>query len=295
MDGIINILKPPGMTSFDVVAFLRGVLRTGKIGHAGTLDPGAVGVLPVFIGKGTKAIEYMMEKDKLYRAELTLGIDTDTQDSSGTVLEEKAVNVTHDEIRDVIRSFIGRQEQVPPMYSAIKVNGKRLYELAREGRTVERKPREIEIYDLNIIKIGHDNKIIFDIACSKGTYIRTLCADIGKNLGCGGHMSFLIRLGAGSFNISEAVTLEEVIKAAGEGRIGDYLMKVDKAFSVFDEVILGENDEKRFLNGCTVGLCDRPLNVNDILRVYNRNGNFIALGKVVNSNGSLILKSQKVF
>jgi len=295
MDGVINILKPPGMTSFDVIGFLRGVLRTGKIGHAGTLDPGAVGVLPVFLGKATKAIEYAMDKDKLYRAELTLGVETDTQDSYGEVLNTNPVDVTPEQIVNAIKSFEGKQKQIPPMYSAIKINGKKLYELAREGVTVERSPREIEIYSLNIIKISGNTRVIFDIACSKGTYIRTLCADIGASLGCGGHMSFLIRLKAGQFGISDAVTLEEVTGAAKENRLNEYITAVDKVFDNMDKVLLHKNDEKRFLNGCTVRLSSGYSAHAGMVRIYDDKVRFLALGKVTEGNGSLYLKSHKLF
>ena len=158
MDGIINVLKPPGMTSFDVVGFLRGVLKTSKIGHTGTLDPAAVGFLPVCVGKATKIIEYMTDKDKVYRAEMTLGVETDTQDGLGNIIAKRPVNVTGDEIVKVFESFIGKQQQIPPMYSAVKINGKKLYELARKGITVERKPRDIEIYFIKIIDIFSDNR-----------------------------------------------------------------------------------------------------------------------------------------
>jgi tRNA pseudouridine55 synthase len=295
MDGVINVLKPPGMTSFDIVSFLRGVLKTSKIGHAGTLDPGAVGVLPVFVGRATKAIEFMMDKDKLYRAELTLGVETDTQDSLGNIVSTACVNVTPEQITGCIMSFTGKQQQIPPMYSAIKINGKKLYELAREGKTVDRKPRDIEIYNLNVISISENNKVILDIACSKGTYIRTLCADIGKRLGCGGHMSFLIRLGAGIFNISDSVTLEEISSAAGDGRIQDLFSRTDRVFESFNSITLSENDEKRFLNGLTVRMDGESLHMHDMLKVYNSKGIFIALGKVLAINGSLQLKSHKVF
>ncbi len=295
MDAIINLLKPPGMTSFDVVKFLRGVLRVDKIGHAGTLDPGAAGVLPVFAGKATKAIEYMMDKDKLYRAELTLGIETDTQDSYGEVIKTDYVGATPEQIESTIKGFKGKQKQVPPMYSAIKINGKRLYELAREGVTVERIPREIEIYDLNIVKIGPDNKVIFDVACSKGTYIRTLCADIGRSLGCGGHMSFLVRLKVGNFSISDALTLEEVAEAASTGRLGEYVSKIDELFKDIEKITIGEVEEKRLLNGCYVKLDECKSGHNALLRVYNGNGRFLALGRTVKAEGSILLKSHKLF
>jgi tRNA pseudouridine55 synthase len=201
------------MTSFDVVSYLRGVLKTKKIGHAGTLDPIAAGVLPIFVGKATKAIEFVMGEDKLYRAELTLGVGTDTQDSSGRVISKSKVEASDESIAEAVRSFTGVYSQLPPMFSALKVNGKKLYEMARKGIEVERRPREVEIHSIDIIEINRnkdDVTVLFDVHCSKGTYIRTLCYDIGEKLGCGGHMSFLLRKRAGIFNIESSVVLEKI-------------------------------------------------------------------------------------
>ena len=185
--GIIVIHKEKGFTSHDVVAKLRGILHMKKIGHTGTLDPDATGVLPVALGKGTKLVDLLTDKEKTYEAVLHLGIDTDTQDMSGTVLEEKPVNVTEEEVRKVLKSFVGEQLQVPPMYSALKVNGKKLYELAREGKTVERKARPVCFYEIEPLEF-HLPLVKIRVTCSKGTYIRTLCHDIGEKLGCGGCM-----------------------------------------------------------------------------------------------------------
>ena len=185
--GIIVIHKEKGFTSHDVVAKLRGILHMKKIGHTGTLDPDATGVLPVALGKGTKLVDLLTDKEKTYEAVLHLGIDTDTQDMSGTVLEERPVNVTEEEVRKVLKSFVGEQLQVPPMYSALKVNGKKLYELAREGKTVERKARPVCFYEIEPLEF-HLPLAKIRVTCSKGTYIRTLCHDIGEKLGCGGCM-----------------------------------------------------------------------------------------------------------
>lgn len=190
--GIIVIHKEKGFTSHDVVAKLRGILHMKKIGHTGTLDPDATGVLPVALGKGTKLVDLLTDKEKTYEAVLHLGIDTDTQDMSGTVLEEKPVNVTEEEVRKVLKSFVGEQLQVPPMYSALKVNGKKLYELAREGKTVERKARPVCFYEIEPLEF-HLPLVKIRVTCSKGTYIRTLCHDIGEKLGCGGCMEELLR------------------------------------------------------------------------------------------------------
>ena len=196
MDGVLNIRKEKGYTSFDVVAKLRGILHMKKIGHTGTLDPEAEGVLPVVLGKATKLVDLLTEKQKTYEALLHLGLETDTQDMTGTVLEEKPVEVTEEEVRTVIRSFLGEQQQIPPMYSALKVDGKKLYELAREGKIVERKPRAVQFYEIEIKKIELPY-VRFSVTCSKGTYIRTLCHDIGQKLGCGGCMEELLRTDLG--------------------------------------------------------------------------------------------------
>jgi len=294
MNGILNILKPPGMTSFDVVSYLRKVSGIKKIGHAGTLDPGAAGVLPVCIGSATKAIEYMMDKDKLYRAELTLGIETDTQDSSGNILCEKAVKVTEEEIIDCINSFIGETEQVPPMYSAVKVGGKKLYDLARKGISVERKPRKVKIYSIEIARI-RDGKVLFDVACSKGTYIRTLCADIGQKLGCGGHMSFLVRKKAGIFDIQTALTLEEIEYCAQNNLLESKLISTDSVFDSCRAVTLDSNDLKKLRNGAFVSIEDSNILKGETVKIYNNNGCFIAIAEVLVRGGQLMLKQKKVF
>lgn len=295
MDGILNVLKPPGMTSFDVVAFLRGVLKTKKIGHAGTLDPGAVGVLPVFINKATGAIEFSVEKDKIYRAELTLGISTDTQDSTGEMLERRDVNVSEKEIIEAVDSFTGVIDQIPPMYSAIKQDGVKLYDLARSGITVERKPRQVEIYSINVINISEGRKVLFDVACSKGTYIRTLCADIGDRLGCGGHMSFLIRLRSGMFDIRSAFTLEEIKHLADESKLEDILVSIEEIFKAMPRIDLGERETARFLNGVFIPVEKAYLKQKDLVRVYNGEGTFIALGEIITRENRLLLKSKKSF
>jgi len=295
VDGIINVLKPPGMTSFDVVGFLRGVLKTSKIGHTGTLDPAAVGVLPVCVGKATKIIEYMTDKDKVYRAEMTLGVETDTQDGLGNIIAKRPVNVTGDEIVKVFESFIGKQQQIPPMYSAVKINGKKLYELARKGITVERKPRDIEIYFIKIIDIFSDNRILFDVGCSKGTYIRTLCSDIGERLGTGAHMSFLVRLSAGNFNIKDALTVEEINEYANNGTLDWYMIPVEKAFDGYKFGVLEKHQDKKLLNGCIVEISNDNFVDGELIRVYNSDKAFVALGMVNIKNGRVLLKSKKVF
>ena len=200
MNGIINVNKPIGITSFDVVSKIRRLYQIKKVGHAGTLDPDASGVLPLCIGKATKVIEYLMDKDKAYRVELVLGMATDTQDASGNIILEEPVLASNDEIKAAIKSFLGKQEQIPPMYSAVRINGKRLYELARKGIEVERNPRPVTFYKIDISSIERKSDkavVTFDVECSKGTYIRTLCHDIGELLGCGGLMNALERTRSG--------------------------------------------------------------------------------------------------
>jgi len=296
MDGILNVLKPPGMTSFDVVSYLRSILKIKKIGHAGTLDPGAAGVLPVCIGRATKSIEYLMDKDKSYRVELTLGVSTDTQDAEGQVLERHQVDLTEQQIVECINHFIGKTKQIPPMYSAVKVRGKRLYELARTGATIEREAREVEIYSINILKIFENNtKVLFDVTCSKGTYIRTLCADIGEKLGCGGHMSFLIRTKAGIFDICHALTLEDIAEFAIQGKMNDILVKVEEIFKNLRKVELDELNTKKFLNGVFVKLNYLDVKPGETLAVFNNSNAFLALGEVVLKQGQPMMKLKKVF
>ncbi len=298
MNGIINVLKPPGMTSFDVVAYLRRILKTKKVGHTGTLDPGVAGVLTICIGNATKSIEYFTETDKYYRAELTLGISTDTQDSSGEIVRECKVDFEKDQIIEAINWFIGKYEQVPPMYSAVKVGGKKLYELARKGITVERKSREVEIYSINILDvkcINNFTKVLFDVKCSKGTYIRTLCSDIGEKLGCGGHMSFLIRTRAGEFDISTSLTLEEIVELSNLNRFQEKIFKTDSVFKDLNKIVLNGEEQKKLTNGVHVKLKNTGYKISEKIRVYDSENNFLALGEIIISFGSLYLKSIKSF
>lgn len=297
MNGILNVLKPPDMTSFDVVGYLRGLTKIKKIGHTGTLDPAAVGVLPVCIGNATKAIEYLTDKDKLYRAELTLGIDTDTQDATGATIKSRPVNVSEEQIRVVLDSFQGQYHQTPPMYSAIKIDGKRLYDLARNGITIERKPRLVEIYSVKFLhrKNSDDPRILFDVACSKGTYIRTLCADIGEKLGCGGHMSFLVRMSAGSFKLSEAVTLKEINDLAKLNRLEEKLIQVKDVFKDMKKVVLNNKESKMLMNGLSLSLKEENLIQGEMIRIFDENEEFISLGEVLEDQGRPLLKSKKLF
>ncbi|NLO97863.1 MAG: tRNA pseudouridine(55) synthase TruB [Peptococcaceae bacterium] len=218
MDGIINVLKPVGMTSADVVRWIQKVTKVKKVGHIGTLDPGAAGVLPVCLGKATRLVEYYTGQQKCYRAELTFGITTDTLDSYGVELSRKIPNVNKDDLQKILPRFIGRIEQVPPMYSAVRKNGKHLYEYARQGLNIERETRQVVIDKLELLEWqeGDFPKAMLDITCSKGTYIRSLCYDIGQALECGAHMSFLLRLKSGNFDLDSAFTLEEIVNLLAE-------------------------------------------------------------------------------
>ena len=248
MDGVLNIRKEKGYTSFDVVAKLRGILHMKKIGHTGTLDPEAEGVLPVVLGKATKLVDLLTEKQKTYEALLHLGLETDTQDMTGTVLEEKPVEVTEEEVRTVIRSFLGEQQQIPPMYSALKVDGKKLYELAREGKTVERKPRAVQFYEIEIKKIELPY-VRFSVTCSKGTYIRTLCHDIGQKLGCGGCMEELLRTRSGNFVWEDSMTLAQVEEAVRNGTIGDRVISIGQALKDYPEIFCTREGDRLLENG----------------------------------------------
>ncbi len=228
-NGIINVYKEKGFTSFDVVAKLRGILKTKKIGHTGTLDPDAEGVLPVCIGKATKVCDLLTDKDKVYEAVLLLGRTTDTQDTSGEILQEYPVTVTEAQVREAIGSFVGEYAQIPPMYSALKVNGKKLYELARAGVEVERKARNVQIFSIEILEVDLP-RVRMSVHCSKGTYIRTLCHDIGQMLGCGGCMEQLLRTKVAGFLLKDSLKLNEIDRLTGEGMIEEHIISVDALF-----------------------------------------------------------------
>ena len=227
--GIINVYKEKGFTSFDVVAKLKGILRERKIGHTGTLDPDAEGVLPVCVAKGTKLCALLTDQDKEYEAVLLLGQVTDTQDCSGTILEEHPVTVSEAAVREAVQSFVGAYDQVPPMYSALKVNGKKLYELARKGVEVERAARRVTIHSIDILSVELP-RVRMRVHCSKGTYIRTLCQDIGEKLGCGGCMESLLRTRVGRFGLEEAYRLSEIEAYAKEGRAEELILSSDQLF-----------------------------------------------------------------
>lgn len=229
LDGVLNIYKEKGFTSHDVVAKMRGILHQKKIGHTGTLDPDAEGVLPVCLGQGTRLCDMLTDHSKAYRAVLLLGVDTDTQDISGQILEKRPVEENPEQVLEVIKSFIGPYDQVPPMYSALKVDGKRLYELARAGKTVERQARPVVIHDITVESIELP-RVTMTVSCSKGTYIRTLCHDIGEKLGCGGCMEALMRTRVGRFELKNSISLSELEKIRDAGCLGEYLVSVEEMF-----------------------------------------------------------------
>ena len=275
--GIIVIHKEKGYTSHDVVAKLRGILHMKKIGHTGTLDPDATGVLPVALGKGTKLVDLLTDKEKTYEAVLHLGITTDTQDMSGTVLEEKPVNVTEEEVRQVLESFVGDQLQVPPMYSALKVNGKKLYELAREGKSVERKARPVSFYEITPLEIKLP-LVKLRVTCSKGTYIRTLCNDIGEKLGCGGCMEELLRSKVGSYSLNESHSLAEVEAAVADGTIQDMIYPVEQVLSGYPALFADSYGDRLLQNGNP--LSDNlvsPQHKEGWVRMYASDGSFTGI------------------
>jgi len=297
MDGIINVYKEKGFTSHDVVAKLRGILKMKKIGHTGTLDPDAVGVLPVCLGKATKVCELLTDKKKTYEAVLQLGVTTDTQDMTGTVLSDKEVTSSEEEIREAVNSFLGNYSQIPPMYSALKVNGKKLYELAREGKEVERKPREVFIYHIDIKKVDMEKKqVTMSVECSKGTYIRTLCYDIGEKLGCGGAMAALTRTEVSPFQIKDSLTLDEIEAFVKLGNVESIITPVDSLFekhpavSVFPEYQkLVENGNKLHISYVSnSGACS----LMESVRVYDANERFVGIYQLQQDKS---LKPVKIF
>ena len=275
MNGILLIDKPSEWTSNDVVQKLRGVLHERRIGHAGTLDPMATGLLTVFVGRATRAVEFAESDEKTYVAGLRLGITTDTQDVTGTVLQTCRIpDITAEMMEQVLRSFHGSISQIPPMYSAVRVNGRRLYDLARQGKTVERAPREIRIHELTILE-GEGTDWTLFVRCSKGTYIRTLCHDIGLLLGCGACMSTLRRTAAGAFQVSDAFPLEDVVELAADGKAESLLIPTDRLFSQYAGLVLGESDERKLRNGMPVFSSSDD----GIYRVYSEKSEFLALGR----------------
>ncbi len=280
LSGILNVYKESGYTSNDVVAKLRGILHQKKIGHAGTLDPAATGVLPVLLGSATRLSDLVMEHEKTYRAVLLLGVTTDTQDMTGSVLSVSDAIPEENMVRETVRSFIGGYDQLPPMYSAKKVGGKKLYDLAREGKTVPRQTAPVVIHDIRIEKMDLP-EVTFSVDCSKGTYIRTLCHDIGQKLGCGGAMKELTRTRAGQFFLEDALTLDQIQELAGQGRVSKKTVPVEALFSDCPRILVSSIPaEKKLLNGNPLTLkelCLAPECAGDRIRLCTGDGKFAAV------------------
>lgn len=273
MNGILLVDKPAGFTSHDVVAKLRGILRERRIGHAGTLDPMATGLLTIFLGRATRAVQFAENQDKVYDGAMRLGITTDTQDITGTILTQTAHNIGEDELKKVFPQFTGELKQLPPMYSAIKKDGKKLYELARKGVEVERELRNVTIYSLEY-RGCQGGDFLFCAACSKGTYIRTLCHDIGQSLGCGAVLTALRRIKAGQFLVDDARTLDEIAEAASQGRAGELLIPVDMLFQEHPAITIDAAGEAK----CRCGNKFPTQTGNGLCRVYSQSGEFLMLG-----------------
>ncbi|MDY4668478.1 MAG: tRNA pseudouridine(55) synthase TruB [Oliverpabstia sp.] len=281
INGVINVYKEKGYTSHDVVAKLRGILHQKKIGHTGTLDPDAEGVLPVCLGRGTKLCDVLADHDKEYEAVLLLGTVTDTQDITGTVIRTSPVSMTEDEIRECILSFRGEQMQIPPMYSALKVGGKKLYEMAREGIEIERKPRPVHFYDIEVIEMELP-RVKIRVHCSKGTYIRTLCHDIGEKLGCGGCMEQLLRTRVERFELLGARKLSQIQVFADMGKIEDIVVPVDQMFDAFSGCKVTQEADRLVHNGnfFPISLLEKEdivRNKGEQLRIYDSTGEFIGI------------------
>lgn len=290
MNGILNFLKPPGMTSHDAVAVVRRVLWTKKVGHTGTLDPQAAGVLPICVGQATRIVELLQEDRKTYRAELTLGLTTDTQDRWGTVLAEHPVSVSEAQLVEALKRFTGDILQVPPMFSALKVDGQKLCDLARKGITVEREARPQTIHGIRLIRFD-GQKAMLDVICSKGTYIRTLCHDIGIYLGCGGVMSFLLRTGTGAFDIRSSITLEELKACTSPEEAGKWLVRIDEAFAGIPRLDLKEEWITMIRNGVAANFARflKSGYPEDTMVLLYAGGQFAAIAKYTRDAHSLMV------
>ena len=288
MNGIINIYKEKGYTSHDVVAVVRRILKQRKVGHTGTLDPLAEGVLPICVGKATRLADYIMNGVKGYRAGIILGVVTDTQDAGGVVLSRRPVTVSREKVCECVRAFTGGYNQIPPMYSAIKVGGERLYKLAREGKSIPRSPRRVEIYEISIHEFVSDTEAVIDVLCGKGTYIRTLCADIGEKLGCGAYMSALLRTRSGDFTVEGAITLGGLQELALDGRAEDCITPSSYVLRRYRSVMIKVFNEKLLWNGNKLridqvsgnkpadGECVLVCDIRDMpVALYRNNGGFL--------------------
>jgi len=294
-DGIINVYKEKGFTSHDVVAKMRGILKQKKIGHTGTLDPMAEGVLPVCLGKATKLCDMLTDKTKTYEAVLLLGRETDTQDTTGEILAEYPVTADEAQVKEAVLSFLGHYDQIPPMYSALKVDGKKLYELARAGKEVERKARPVEILDIHVDRIELP-RVTMTVTCSKGTYIRTLCYDIGRKLGCGGCMESLLRTQVSEFCLKDSLTLTQIEELRDDGTLENHILAVDKVFSEYPALKMKQDFDRLVHNGNSFyrNQAEGDSRLPDgLIRVYDSRNQFI--GVYVPDREKELLKPQKVF
>lgn len=301
MNKIVSILKPTGMTSHDAVSIVRRITGIKKVGHTGTLDPDAAGVLPICIGRATKVSELILNKEKSYICELTLGASTDTYDSSGKIIYKADDDFVYneEEIKKALMSLVGEIEQYPPKYSALKVNGKRMCDLVRKGREDEivLKPRKVNIKKIEILGIDK-NKVRFYTECSKGTYIRSICYDIGEILGCGGHMSFLLRTSSGKFNLENSITFEEMEKYMQDGTLENYMFDIDYTLDMYPKIILADNAIKYYVNGGIIESrrfeYSEYKEGDEYARVYSRD-EFLGIGKLKSADGKVSIKSDKIF
>lgn len=290
MNGVLCVNKPQDFTSFDVIAKLRGILKMKRLGHGGTLDPMATGVLPVFVGTATKACDIMPDNTKSYRAGFRFGETSDTQDVTGTILTRSDKPVSREEAESVLPQFLGKIKQLPPMYSAVQVNGKRLYDLARQGIEVEREPREIEVNSLVICEYDEISREgVIEIGCGKGTYIRTIINDIGERLGCGGIMTSLVRTSSGGFTLADCYSFEEIQTAADNGTVSELILPIERVFSSLPKLRLGDVQTRMYRNGVKLDLA-RVYNIKssaDLYSVYGNDGQFIGTARADRENGIL--------
>lgn len=299
MDGIFNIYKQKGFTSHDVVAVVRKTIQQKKVGHTGTLDPDAEGVLPICVGKGTKLADYIMNGKKSYRAVVTLGVTTTTEDASGEIIEKKEVLLEKQTIQKVVESFVGTYEQIPPMYSAIKVNGKKLYELARAGQEIERKARKITIFEIQLTKFMPPNQFEIEVVCSKGTYIRTLCADIGKKLECGAHMASLLRTSSGMFSLDTAITLEQLKELAKKDQLQNALLPLEKALKQYSSIRISPKGNKLLYNGNPIEQqffekTKGTITPGEIILGYDSKNTLVGIYKIITEKNRLCMKPLKI-
>jgi tRNA pseudouridine55 synthase len=289
LDGVINVFKHPGVSSHDIVQGVRKLLKTKKVGHTGTLDPDAVGVLPICVGKATRLVEYLTSSTKLYRVIMTFGYETDTQDGSGQITRKTELpELNEKEFANILNTFVGEIEQIPPMFSAIKINGQPLYELARQGKKILREPRKVQIHEIKLIKYSK-YRALFDVKCSKGTYIRTLCQDIGRTVNSSAYMSFLLRVQSGIFHVGNAFTLEELALLSPD----QYLVKPAESLRDWPELILYNENINRVINGNKIKLTHISTKFHEekMYKVLNKQGDLLAIGFIKDN----YFKPEKVF